>query len=122
MTVNFTAHSVSLFIRVLKAVGYADVIEDMAQKEQKEVADLMKSAEAQAAQTKQLIGLIFKNTGYAEREINAFLSDVTGAKDIEKMGFKDYETLRKAVFEHEDFRDFFMSAQRTVADMFAALK
>ena len=120
--VKFTAHSVSLFIDVLNEVGYTEIVAEMAGKTGAEIKTIMKDEEVQRQQTKHLIELIFNSLGCAEEKLHEFLADVTGTTDIKKMGFREYEAIRKSVFEHEDFRDFFMSAQRTAVDLFAALK
>jgi len=117
MNINFTAHSVSLMVRVFKAIGYADFISEI-----ENVDDFKKNEELQKAELKKLMRLIFERAGYAEREINAFLSEVTGINDLEKLDYKKYTEIRSAVFKHEDFKDFFMSAQLSVVEMFSALQ
>lgn len=116
MNINFTAHSMTLMIRVFKAVGYGELLASVENFE-----DLQKK-DKQKQMGKKLIQMIFERRGYAERELNAFLEAVTGVKNIENMNFKEYRELEQAVFGHEDFQDFFMSAQASVMEMFKALK
>ena len=114
-SINFTGHSTSLLIRVFKAVGYAEFIAEAD-------AETLLDEKKQDGQKNKLIKLIFERRGYAERELNAFFTDVTGVNDIEKLGYKEYSEIENAVYGHEDFKDFFMSAQQSVAAMFGALR
>lgn len=117
MTINFTAHSVNLFIRVLNAIGYGDFIVAV------DVNSLADNEKKQELEVKKLMRMIFENAGQpeAEKAINAFLCEVAGIKDVPQH-YKEYAELRTAVFQHEEFKDFFMSAQASVVEMFQGLQ
>jgi hypothetical protein len=120
INVNLDAHAMSMFIRVLDAVGYGEFISNADFKKMNKGTEKEKDVEHQK-QLKELVKLIFKKRAEAEHELCDFLEACTGIKNIQKMRFDEYSRIESAVFGDKDFKDFFMSAQQSVVGMFSAL-
>ncbi len=103
--VKFKGHDVYLFSKVLSKVGMSKFLAGI-DDPQALVKDKKRANEA----GKEMLALVSENMHLVESEVNTFLENVTGKKNIAELPFDEYEELHGLVFLHKDFPSFFRSA------------